>query len=145
MTAVEIARVTEEADVQAAYAVRHTVFVAEQGVPLVLERDGLDDRTEHFLGRLDGRPVAAARLMRGPAPGVGVAQRVAVLPELRGTGVGAALMSVLEARARERGMTEVELHAQVPVRGFYERLGYAAYGDEYDEAGIPHVSMRKEL
>lgn len=145
MTGVDIALVTREADRRAAYAVRLTVFVEEQGVPLDLERDGLDDETEHFLGRLDGRPVAAARLMAATQPTVGVAQRVAVLPELRGTGVGAALMAVLEARARERGMTAVELHAQVPVRGFYERLGYAAYGEEYDEAGIPHVSMRKEL
>ena len=40
-------------------------------------------------------------------------------------------------------MTEVELHAQVSARGFYERAGYAAVGEEYEEAGIAHVTMRR--
>lgn len=144
MSRVDVARVTEPADRAAALGVRLAVFVEEQGVPLDLEHDGHDEEADHFLGRLDGEPVAGARLV-ADAPGTGIAQRVAVLPALRGSGIGATVMRVLEERARERGMTVVELHAQVPVRGFYERLGYVAFGEEYAEAGIPHISMRKSL
>ena len=132
------------AEREATIAIRHVVFVEEQRVPVDLERDGRDDEADHFLGRVAGVPAAAARLV-SDAAGVGTAQRVAVLPPLRGTGIGAAVMAALEERARRRGMQSLELHAQVPVRGFYERLGYTAFGDEYDEAGIPHISMRKSL
>jgi predicted GNAT family N-acyltransferase len=40
---------------------------------------------------------------------------------------------------------EVELHAQVTARRFYERAGYVAVGDEYEEAGIRHVTMIRTL
>jgi predicted GNAT family N-acyltransferase len=33
------------------------------------------------------------------------------------------------------------LHAQLPVRGFYEKLGFTAFGDVFDDAGILHISM----
>ena len=35
--------------------------------------------------------------------------------------------------------------AQVTARGFYERAGYTAVGEEYEEAGIRHVTMRRPL
>ena len=47
--------------------------------------------------------------------------------------------------ARLRGVAAIELHAQVTARGFYERAGYAAVGEEYLEAGIAHVTMRRAL
>lgn len=45
----------------------------------------------------------------------------------------------IEQAGRERGATELELHAQVQALGFYERLGYSAEGPEYPDAGIPHT------
>ncbi len=138
-----VSLVRTPADLAAALDVRHEVFVIGQGVPLDLEQDGRDGAAEHVLGRVDGRPVAAARLLVDD--GVALVQRVAVRADLRGAGIGAAVMAALEDRARERGAGVAELHAQVAVRGFYERLGYQAFGPEYDEAGIRHVSMRKQL
>ena len=58
---------------------------------------------------------------------------------------------VIEARralmdeARRTGHTTVELSAQTHARAFYERHGFSAYGPEYDDAGIPHVMMRRAL
>ncbi len=52
-------------------------------------------------------------------------------------------MERVESHARERGIDRLLLHAQVPVRGFYETLGYEAFGEEFEEAEIPHVKMRK--
>ncbi|MGB8649533.1 MAG: GNAT family N-acetyltransferase, partial [Mycobacteriales bacterium] len=62
-----------------------------------------------------------------------------------GQGVGAAVLARLEERARERGLPAVELHAQLHATGFYDRAGYVPFGDVYLEAGIEHLSMRKEL
>jgi predicted GNAT family N-acyltransferase len=71
--------------------------------------------------------------------------RLAVTEAARGGGVGAGLLALLEEVAGERGWTTVELHAQTHALGFYERAGYTAFGDVYDEAGIEHQSMRKHL
>ncbi len=134
--------VTPEAR-EAAFAVRHQVFVVEQRVAPDIEHDAADGDADHFLATLDGVPVAAARLV--VAGGTGVVGRVAVLPDVRGHAGGPAVMRRVEARAGERGLPELELHAQVYVRKFYERQGWTAFGHEYDEAGIRHISMRKPM
>jgi predicted GNAT family N-acyltransferase len=64
---------------------------------------------------------------------------------VRGRGHGTAVLAALHREAVRRGVTEVELHAQVRARGFYERAGYTAVGEEYEEAGITHVTMRRRL
>lgn len=133
----------DPADLAAAYAVRHRVFVLEQRVPPELERDADDELAEHAVGLLDNVIVAAGRLLRRGQ--VGLVGRMAVLPAGRGAGVGAAVLRLLEERARNWGLSTVELHAQLAARAFYERAGYRAYGEEYEEAGIAHVSMRKPL
>lgn len=127
----------------AAYAIRRAVFVGEQRVPLDIERDELDELAEHVLALVDGRPVGTGRLVRRGR--TGVIGRMAVLSEARGAGVGAHMLDLLEELARTHGSTEVELHAQATARRFYERLGYVASGDVYQEAGLAHIDMSKAL
>ncbi|MDQ0580445.1 GNAT family N-acetyltransferase [Streptomyces rishiriensis] len=148
-------RVAEDpADREACFAVRKEVFVGEQGVPEDLEYDELDAGAVHVLAvREDGLPLGTGRLLYGEAaaartggdPSVGSLGRLAVTREARGLGVGIALVRAIEAAARARGLAAVDLHAQTQALGFYERLGYAAYGPEDMEAGIPHRSMRRSL
>ena len=63
----------------------------------------------------------------------------------RGRGVGEALMKAVLERAKARGMKDVHLAAQVQAMPFYERLGFEPYGDAFDEAGIAHRMMRREV
>lgn len=130
------------------FAVRRRVFIDEQAVRPDEDVDGLDPECLHFLAlALDGdggEPVGAARL-RDAGGGVAKAERVAVLREHRGRGVGEALMRALEQAARERGFRQVRLGAQLTALGFYERLGYAAEGEEFLDARIRHRHMVKEL
>lgn len=140
-----VAVAVDEADVAACLDVREAVFVGEQGVPRDRELDGKDDAATHFLGRDGaGEPVACARL-REYEPGTAKVERVAVVPERRGEGLGRAVMDVVEDHARGAGYDEVVLHAQVPVVGFYEALGYEVEGEPFEDAGIPHRRMRKSL
>jgi predicted GNAT family N-acyltransferase len=126
---------------------RHRVFVLEQGVPPELERDTADATAVHALSRDDaGRVLATGRLLPDAAgPGRAVIGRMATDPAARGHGHGAAVLAVLHGEAVARGQREVELHAQVAARRFYERAGYSAVGAEYEEAGIVHVTMRRPL
>ncbi|MFE9646544.1 GNAT family N-acetyltransferase [Streptomyces sp. NPDC006365] len=155
MSASYAVRVAQDpADREACFAVRKEVFVSEQQVPEDLEYDAYDADAVHVLAvREDGVPIGAGRLLYGAAavaktggdPGVGSLGRLAVLKSARGLGVGIALVQGIEDAARARGLTAVDLHAQTHALGFYERLGYVAYGPEYLEAGIPHQAMRRSL
>ncbi|HZI15119.1 MAG TPA: GNAT family N-acetyltransferase [Myxococcus sp.] len=71
--------------------------------------------------------------------------QMAVDPRLQGQGLGARLVRALEAELVRRGFTHVHLHARAPVVPFYERLGYAVYGEPFTEVGIAHRHMRKAL
>jgi predicted GNAT family N-acyltransferase len=64
---------------------------------------------------------------------------------LRGSGVGARLLTGAEAEARERGASEMVLHAQRRAESFYAGNGYVPEGDTFLEAEIEHVRMRKSL
>ena len=153
--AVEVRLAQTEAERDAVFAVRHQVFVDEQSVPEELEYDELDPAADHFLVLLDGVPAGAGRLViidsaPGADPGQGTKAsgmlgRLAVGKAARGMGLGKLLVHAIEQRATECGLAAVELHAQAHARGFYQQLGYAAYGDLFSEAGIDHISMRKEL
>ncbi|QLY30924.1 GNAT family N-acetyltransferase [Nocardia huaxiensis] len=140
---IEVVTVATEQELSDAYAVRLQVFVEEQGVPEEEELDALDATADHFLARVDGLPAGAGRMV--VRDGVGVLGRLAVLKEARGTGLGVALVRAIEDKVRERGLDAVELHSQTHAQGFYERLGYQAYGEIGMDAGIPHIWMRKVL
>jgi predicted GNAT family N-acyltransferase len=138
------AAVAQPADMPEVVALRTRVFVHEQGVPPELEQDATDAVAVHAVGRDEaGRVVATGRLFE--RDGRGVIGRMAVDAEARGGGHGAAVLEVLHAEAARRGLPEVEIHAQVGARGFWERAGYTAVGEEFEEAGIRHVSMRRVL
>ncbi|MFI5682609.1 GNAT family N-acetyltransferase [Streptomyces sp. NPDC051636] len=148
-------RVAEDAaGREACFAVRKEVFVGEQGVPEDIEYDAYDAVAVHVLAvREDGVPLGTGRLLYGEAAtgktggdaSVGSLGRLAVAREARGLGVGVALVRAIEDAARARGLTAVDLHAQTQALGFYQRLGYVAYGPEYPEAGIAHRAMRRAL
>jgi len=125
----------------AAVPVRHAVFVDEQKVPAEIELDALDPLSLHALA-FDGagRVLGTGRLL--PDGHIG---RMAVLRQARGNGVGSALLAALMQAARARGDREVALSAQTHAIAFYERFGFVAEGEEYDDAGIPHRLMRRVL
>jgi len=77
--------------------------------------------------------------------GVGKVERVAVRADYRETGLGRAIMERIESLARRRGLDRLELHSQTRVEGFYESLGYETTSGVFEEAGIPHVEMRRRL
>ena len=138
------ASVATAADMPEVAALRRRVFVVEQGVPPEIERDDADETAVHVLSRDDsGRVVATGRLLvHGRTAGIG---RMAADAGVRGRGHGAAVLAELQRQAVLRGVAEIELHAQLTARRFYERAGYTAVGEEYEEAGIAHITMRRRL
>ena len=122
---------------------RMAVFVKEQGVPREIEIDEFDPIARHVvvLNALL-QPVATGRLV-SDAPGVGRIGRMAVDRGVRGGRWGRMVLDSLIESARERGDREVVLHAQRHAEPFYLRAGFKPEGEPYDEAGIPHITMRR--
>ena len=144
--AISLRRAERSEDVATCLRLRWTVFVEEQGVPPSLEVDEHDSATEtvHALALLDGVPAGAGRFVP-EGPGRVKIGRMAVIDDARGRGLGEALLAFLEEQALRQGATAATLSAQVHARGFYEKHGYAAQGEVFDDAGIPHVRMDKTL
>jgi predicted GNAT family N-acyltransferase len=128
---------------QEAFGLRYEVFVDEQGVPRELEVDELDAVATHLVAIHDHEIVGTLRILEHD--GAAKIGRVAVRAALRGHGIGARLMEHAAAIALDRGFAEIVLHAQVTVAAFYRQLGYFEEGDLFDEAGIPHIAMRKKI
>jgi predicted GNAT family N-acyltransferase len=127
----------------AVYALRREVFVIEQGVPGELEVDE-DDKVAAHLAALSGdHVIGTLRMMRHERTAkIG---RMAVAASSRKKGVGRELMKFAAAAASREGAEEIILGAQLTAREFYKRLGYIEEGAVFDDAGIPHVMMRKKL
>jgi YbgC/YbaW family acyl-CoA thioester hydrolase len=128
-----------------ASALRTEVFVEEQRIPAHLEWDAADADALHAVAhnRL-GMPVATGRLLRH-APGVARIGRMAVSAPLRGGGLGRAVLDALVAAARERGDRQAVLHAQTSAAVFYRRSGFVERGEGFEEAGVPHIEMTRDL
>lgn len=133
--AVEI--VSWEEAATALRVVRTAVFIREQQVPEELEWDQFDAVSVHALAVNNaGQPVGTARLL--PDGHIG---RMAVLKEWRGQGLGSALLTRLLQVLVKRHQSQAQLHAQTSAISFYKKFGFEIVGEEFIEAGIPHVKM----
>lgn len=118
--------------------VREEVFIQEQQISPEEEWDDMDDVCLHAVAYdANGEVLGTARLL--PDGHIG---RMAVRAPGRGRGVGGALLRQLMHEAEGRGHGQVLLSAQIRAEKFYNRHGFVREGEEFLDAGIPHVQMR---
>ncbi len=141
---VKVIAIESPADMQRAYAIRRRVFIEEQRVPEEIEMDADDSHAFHALAILDGNPVGCGRMVEHSRGEVKIG-RMAVLRDFRKTGIGADILRVLVDRARIRGFRKAILHAQLTAEGFYLKEGFIAVGGVFNEAGIAHRRMERDL
>ena len=134
----------DERLIERAHDVRRRVFIDEQGVSEAEEMDDRDGDATHLVLTDDDAPVATARVRFVDSETAKI-ERVAVLEAHRGEGLGERIMAAAEGLARDRGATDALLHGQRRVEEFYAAIGYETVGEEFVEAGIPHVEMVKSL
>ena len=123
------------------YKLRVSVFVVEQQCPYQ-EVDELDRAAWHvWLEDEDGIEAYARVQSAGSAfEDVGIGRVIAVK---RCCGLGTEIVkAAIETAKNKLGAESITLEAQVYARALYEKLGFAAVSDEFDEDGIPHIRMR---
>lgn len=132
--------VTSPEDLAACMEIRKVAFVSEQNVPADLEADGLDPSARQFGVRADGNLIGTCRVrLIGSAAKI---ERVAIIKDFRGQGVGRVLMKYILNELRKNGDIQLfKLASQAYAVPFYEKLGFRTRGHEYLEAGIPHYDM----
>jgi len=126
-------------DLADAHAIRRTVFIEEQNVSEADEHDGTDGACIHLVAYDNDAPVSTGRIMITRDDFI--IGRVATLKSHRGRGIATGVMQALIDACVVMGGERQILHAQTSARVFYEKLGFTAYGEEFDDAGIPHIAM----
>ena len=129
--------ISKTSDLETCLQLRRIVFIEEQNVPEDEEVDEYDKTAIHLLAFDGGTPVGTARIvLQGEVGKIG---RVCVLQSHRGTGLGVNLINATLAELRALpNVTTARLGAQTHALGFYQALGFTAFGDEYIDAGIAH-------
>ncbi len=122
-------------------AIRTEVFIIEQHVPEELEWDELDNNATHLL-TYDHQQHCCATLRMLDDGHIG---RVAVLKPYRNQGIAREMMNRAIILATQRDLPSVVLNAQKSIVPLYQSLGFICEGNEFIDAGIPHIKMRKEL
>lgn len=138
---IKIVETKEELD--QAYHVRTVVFVDEQQVPPEEELDQYDKEAIHFVGYVNGVPIATSRLRF--VDSYGKLERICVLESERGKSYGKMIIQRMELEIKNYDYQKAKLNAQTHAEVFYRKLGYETVSGEFMDAGIPHVTMVKEL
>ncbi len=120
---------------------RRQVFIFEQKFPESEEWDDADENSSHVLVFSEKRDVVGT----GRIEPTGKITRLAVLEEYRGQGVGSAMLTRLVEEARQRGFSQVHLHAQTHALNFYKKFGFVSNEEIFSEGGIPHALARLDL
>jgi predicted GNAT family N-acyltransferase len=121
-------------------ALRREVFVHEQHVPAEIEFDAYDLSATHVVALDDGNVVGCLRIIfLDEHVKFG---RVVVAAAARRKGIASRMMRVAMDYAASRGETRFYLTAQTDKLALYEKLGFAAFGEEFEDGGMPHLAMK---
>ncbi len=140
MTDIDIIEISSEEDLEKAFEIRRIVFCDKQKVDAEKEFDGLDDDCRQYLALRNGEAVGTARIRQEGVKKTKI-ERVAVLKDKRGAGIGHQLMVRTIEDAKSIGAAKIAIHAQCHAEEFYIRLGFVQVGDIFEEANIPHIYM----
>jgi predicted GNAT family N-acyltransferase len=143
---IEVTKIKTEEALTAIFNIRQEVFVIEQNVAPDEEYDEYEETSTHFLALFQGIPAGTAR-WRYTDNGVKL-ERFAVLKQMRGKGVGQALVeAVLNDIAREEAAKgkPLYMHAQLSAVPLYEKFNFEKEGDIFSECNIQHYKMKRYL
>lgn len=135
-----VLKVTREGPLlEASYAIRHEVFVQEQGMFVGSDQDEMDPLSLHILAVKGGECVGTVRITPlGDENWLG--SRLAVREPYRGR-VGALLVKKAEREVKKRGGRRFRAYIQPSRVGFFERCEWRVLEKIPNYHGRPHVLM----
>ncbi|MDX2240940.1 MAG: GNAT family N-acetyltransferase [Leptolyngbyaceae cyanobacterium bins.302] len=131
-------------DLPQIHKIRYLVFQIEQGVDPTLEFDDKDEEASHVLVYWNQKAIGTTRIRFLNEQTVKL-ERFALLKEARGLGIGRRMMEFILDWLHQTAVEVVVMNAQIAVKEFYEKFGFVPEGNVFEEAGIPHIRMKKLL
>jgi predicted GNAT family N-acyltransferase len=129
------------------FKLRIEVFTFEQNCPIEEEfdnKDNLDSDSVQFIVENNGECIGTARISYYPKNKIKI-ERVCIKKDKRKLKAGSRLMNFMHDKLVNDEIKIVEISAQISAINFYKKLGYFEEGDQYIEAGIEHIKMKKKL
>lgn len=136
--------VTGGVELQEAFEVRRQVFVREQSISEDLVFDGHDREALHMVVK-DGERVIGSARVQCLTDNQAKLERMAILERYRRKGIGKEMLLFLDTVWKDKQMQQVIIHAQLEVVSFYKLCGFDELGLPFQEAGIKHIKMRKQV
>lgn len=103
------------------------------------------EKDDIFIGAFDEDRIIGCCILTPQIESRVQLRQMAVLPVLQGRGIGAAIIRFAEEEARKRNFKILMMHARDPVVEFYRKCGYTVEGEPFQEVGMGHRTMQKEL
>ena len=130
-----------------AFAIRHAVFVEEQGLFNVTDLDEHDRSSIHLVAKQGDSIVGTVRVFHDPQSSNGhwIGGRLAVQPEHRVFRVGASLVKEAMKRVKKKGCTVFTAHIQEKNVRFFQKLGWTPIGETKRFHGEMHLKMQADL
>lgn len=141
---IEIKIAENQREIRKAKEIRRQVFQIEQGIDPRLDFDGNDDVSDHIVAYRNNEPIGVARIRYLSEKTVKI-ERVAVVSAYRKIGIGRKIMDHIIDHLRKRDIKNIIIDSQEHARKFYEEMGFKQNGKVFEEFGIPHIEMRKEI
>ena len=108
-------------------------------------KDELEDESHHLIAVDEQKEVIGGGRLHFNNNREGQIRYMAVSNTIQRKGLGSAIVSELEAIAREKGIQEMVLNARENAISFYLSMGYKENGPYKSDTGIPHITMCKKL
>jgi predicted GNAT family N-acyltransferase len=120
--------------------------VLRKPLGLVFHPEDLNaESSETHFGLLRGELVVAVLLIKKVSDTEAKMRQVAVLPDEQGHGHGKQLVKFCEKWCTLNGFDFISLHARETAVPFYLSQGYSLVSERFEEVGIPHFKMMKQL
>jgi predicted GNAT family N-acyltransferase len=135
--------ISDSREFAAVLKLRREIFIEEQGIPVHLEMDNLDEESTHIIA-LDftGRCIGTGRLSIYSLE-KGILSRIAVHKNYRKAGIGKEIIIRLEELAKEKKLVHLELKPHSYLEKFYKHLGYVKIQDAEKVGEHQLILMRK--
>lgn len=101
------------------------------------------EKEDILLGAFEEDKIIGCCVLTKLPEGICQLRQMAIHLGMQRNGLGSSLLNFAENVARDAGFSTMVMHARKTAVGFYEKLGYKIYGEEFEEVTVPHFEMRK--
>ncbi len=132
------------AEYEAMLQLRKTALLEPIGVPFYYINPE-KEKNDVFIGAFESGNIIGCCVLTRLSPDLVQLRQMAVSALYQGNGIGALVLSFAETVAKAHGFTTMMMHARDPVIEFYAKQGYEVFGEPFQEVGLGHHKMQKQL